>query len=141
MWHYRSGSHIEHQSQLHFKSFYLTLFSVIFRPNSCWLWIPLNNTNNIFSQKCCNNTGQILVGYALIIIIQFNFLLFMCRVNSYNTIQYNNNNNNNNSIQFFIIYAPSQQPQGQLQKQHSTDIHNYIMDTHNIKSRVNCRST
>jgi hypothetical protein len=45
----------------------------------------------------------------------------------------------NNSIQFFIIYVPSQQPQGQLQTQHSTD--NYIMDTHNIKSRVNCRST
>jgi hypothetical protein len=26
----------------------------------------------------------------------------------------NNNNNNNNSIQFFIIYVPSQQLQGQL---------------------------
>jgi hypothetical protein len=39
-----------------------------------------------------------------------------------------------NSIQFFIIYVPSQQPQGQLQTQHSTDIHNYIMDAHNIKS-------
>jgi hypothetical protein len=25
----------------------------------------------------------------------------------------------NNSIQFFIIYVPSQQPQGQLQTQHS----------------------
>jgi hypothetical protein len=48
---------------------------------------------------------------------------------------------NNNSIQFFIIYVPSQQPQGQLQTQHSTDIHNYIMDTYNIKARVNCRST
>jgi hypothetical protein len=45
------------------------------------------------------------------------------------------------SIQFFIIYVLSQQPQDQLQTQHSTDIHNYIMDTHNIKSRVNCRST
>jgi hypothetical protein len=43
-------------------------------------------------------------------------------------------------IQFFIIYVSSQQLQGQLQTQHSTDIHNY-MDTHNIKSRVNCRST
>jgi hypothetical protein len=32
--------------------------------------------------------------------------------------------------------VPSQQPQGQLQTQHSTDIHNYIMDTHNIKSRI-----
>jgi hypothetical protein len=29
--------------------------------------------------------------------------------------------NNNNSIQFFIIYVPSQQPQGQLQAQHSVD--------------------
>jgi hypothetical protein len=28
-------------------------------------------------------------------------------------------NNNNNSIQFFIIYVPSQQLQGQLQTQHS----------------------
>jgi hypothetical protein len=27
--------------------------------------------------------------------------------------------NNNNSIQFCIIYVPSQQPQGQLQTQHS----------------------
>jgi hypothetical protein len=27
----------------------------------------------------------------------------------------------NNSIQFFIIYVPSQQPQGQLQAQHSVD--------------------
>jgi hypothetical protein len=33
----------------------------------------------------------------------------------------NNNNNNNNSIQLFIIYVPSQQPQGQLQTQHSAD--------------------
>jgi hypothetical protein len=46
-----------------------------------------------------------------------------------------------NSIQFFIIYVPSQQPQVQLQTQHSADIHKYIMDTHNIKSRVNSRST
>jgi hypothetical protein len=30
----------------------------------------------------------------------------------------NNNNNNNNSIQFFIIYVPSEQLQGQLQTQH-----------------------
>jgi hypothetical protein len=29
------------------------------------------------------------------------------------------NNDNNNSIQFFIIYVPSQQLQGQLQPQHS----------------------
>jgi hypothetical protein len=40
-------------------------------------------------------------------------------------LQMNNNNNsntnntNNNLIQFFIIYAPSQQLQGQLQTQHS----------------------
>jgi hypothetical protein len=37
------------------------------------------------------------------------------------------NNNNNNSIQFFIIYVPSQQLQGQLQTQHSVDTSNYIM--------------
>jgi hypothetical protein len=40
----------------------------------------------------------------------------------------NNNNNNNNSIQFFIIYVPSQQPQGQLQTEHRVDTSNYIMD-------------
>jgi hypothetical protein len=35
----------------------------------------------------------------------------------------NSSSNNNNffSIQFFIIYVPSQQPQGQLQAQHSVD--------------------
>jgi hypothetical protein len=42
-----------------------------------------------------------------------------------------------NSIQFLIIYVMSQQPQRQLQTQHSTDIHKYLMDTHIIKSRVN----
>jgi hypothetical protein len=42
-----------------------------------------------------------------------------------------------NSIQFFIIYVPSQQPQGQLQTQHSTDIHNYIMDTKQKKTKTN----
>jgi hypothetical protein len=31
--------------------------------------------------------------------------------------------NFNNSIQFFIIYVLSQQLQGQLQTQHSVDIH------------------
>jgi hypothetical protein len=41
-----------------------------------------------------------------------------------------------NSIQFFIIYVPSQQPQGQLQAQHSVDTGNYIMDKHNIKSKT-----
>jgi hypothetical protein len=43
---------------------------------------------------------------------------------------------NNNSIKFFIIYVPSQQPQGQLQAQHSVDTDNYIMDKHNIKSKT-----
>jgi hypothetical protein len=68
----------------------------------------------------------------------------------------NNNNNNNsilyylcaestatliqfNSIQFFIIYVPSQQPQGQLQTQHRVDKSNYIMDNHDIKSKSNYR--
>jgi hypothetical protein len=46
-----------------------------------------------------------------------------------------------NSIQFFIIYVLNQQLQSQLQTQHSADIHNYIMDTLNIESRINCRST
>jgi hypothetical protein len=41
-----------------------------------------------------------------------------------------------NSIQFPIIYLPSQQPQGQLQTQHSVDTSNYIMDKHNIKSKT-----
>jgi hypothetical protein len=40
----------------------------------------------------------------------------------------NNNNNNNNSIQFFIIYVPSQQPNGQLQTQHSLDVGIYIIE-------------
>jgi hypothetical protein len=30
-------------------------------------------------------------------------------------------------------YVPSQQPQGQLQTQHSVDESNYIMDKHYIK--------
>jgi hypothetical protein len=50
-----------------------------------------------------------------IIIIQFNSILFM--------------------------YVPSQQPQGPLQTQHSTDIHRYIMDRLNRESRINFRST
>jgi hypothetical protein len=38
------------------------------------------------------------------------------------------------SIQFFIIYVPRQQLQGQLHKQHSVDTSNYIMSTqHKIK--------
>jgi hypothetical protein len=41
-------------------------------------------------------------------------------------------------IQFFnIIYVPSQQPQGQLQAQHSVDTDNYIMDKHNINNNNN----
>jgi hypothetical protein len=40
----------------------------------------------------------------------------------------------NNSIQFFIIYLPSQQMQGQLQTQHSVDTGNHIMDKHDIKT-------
>jgi hypothetical protein len=44
-------------------------------------------------------------------------------------------------IQLFIIYASSEQLQGQLQRQHSADIANYIMDRHNIKSRVNYGDT
>jgi hypothetical protein len=42
----------------------------------------------------------------------------------------------NNSIQFFIIYVPSQQPQGQLQAQHSVVKNNYFMNRHNIKSKT-----
>jgi hypothetical protein len=34
---------------------------------------------------------------------------------------------------------PSQQPQGQLQTQHSVDESIYIMDNHNIKSKSNYR--
>jgi hypothetical protein len=44
-----------------------------------------------------------------------------------------------NSVQLFIIYVPSQQPQGQLQTQHSVDTSNYIMDKHYIKSKTNYR--
>jgi cell division protein FtsL len=32
------------------------------------------------------------------------------------------------SVQFFIIYVPSQQLQGQLQTQHTVDTGNYIKD-------------
>jgi hypothetical protein len=35
-----------------------------------------------------------------------------------------------NKIKFFIIYVPSQQPQGQLQTQHSVDTSKYIMNNH-----------
>jgi hypothetical protein len=36
-------------------------------------------------------------------------------------------------IQFFIIYVPSQQLQGQYQTQHSVDTGNYIKDKHNME--------
>jgi hypothetical protein len=39
--------------------------------------------------------------------------------------------------QFFIIYVLSQQPQGQLQTQHSVDRSSYILNKHNIKSKSN----
>jgi hypothetical protein len=38
------------------------------------------------------------------------------------------------SVQFFIIYVPSQQLQGQLRTQHSVDTSNYIMEQYNIKT-------
>jgi hypothetical protein len=43
----------------------------------------------------------------------------------------------NNSVQFFIIYVPSQQLQGQLQTLHSVDTSNYIVGRHNKKSKKN----
>jgi hypothetical protein len=43
----------------------------------------------------------------------------------------------NNSIQFFIIYVLSQQPQGQLQTQHSVGKSSYILDKQNVKSKTN----
>jgi hypothetical protein len=52
-------------------------------------------------------------------------IFFVCN----NSIQFN-------SIQFFIIYVPSQQPEGQLQTQHSVVIINCIMDKHNIKIKT-----
>jgi hypothetical protein len=42
-----------------------------------------------------------------------------------------------NLVQIFIIYVPSQQPQVQLQTQHSVDTSNYIMDNHNIITKTN----
>jgi hypothetical protein len=44
-------------------------------------------------------------------------------------------------IQFFIIYVPTQQPQGQLQIQHSVGTGNYSMDKNNIKSKTNYMQT
>jgi hypothetical protein len=40
----------------------------------------------------------------------------------------------NNSLQFFIIYVPNQQLQGQLQTDHSVATGNYIKDKQNIKT-------
>jgi hypothetical protein len=40
----------------------------------------------------------------------------------------NNNSNSNNSVKTFVIYVPSQQLQGQLQKQPSVDTGNLITD-------------
>jgi hypothetical protein len=50
---------------------------------------------------------------------------------------HDNDNDDDDSIQFFIIYVPSQQLQGQLQTQYSVDTSNYIMDKHNIKWKSN----
>jgi hypothetical protein len=40
-------------------------------------------------------------------------------------------------IQFFIVYVPSQQLQGQLQRQNSVNTGNYTIDKHNLKSKTN----
>jgi hypothetical protein len=45
----------------------------------------------------------------------------------------------NNSVQFFIIYVPNEQLQGQLRAQHSVNTSNYIMEQYNIKSKTNYR--
>jgi hypothetical protein len=54
-----------------------------------------------------------------------------------------NNNNNNliqfNSIQFFIVYVPNQQPNGQLQTQHSLDAGIYIIDKHKLQASTGGR--
>jgi hypothetical protein len=49
--------------------------------------------------------------------------------------------NSNNSVQFFIIYVPSQQPQGQLQTQRSVDTGNYIMDRQQLQASTGGKST
>jgi hypothetical protein len=38
--------------------------------------------------------------------------------------------------QFFIIYVPSQQTQGQLEAQHSADKNINFINKHNIKSKT-----
>jgi hypothetical protein len=46
-----------------------------------------------------------------------------------------------NSIQLnsLLLNVSSQQPQGQLQTQHSVDTSNYIVGEHNLKSKSNER--
>jgi hypothetical protein len=44
-----------------------------------------------------------------------------------------NDDDDNNSIQFFIIYVPIQQLQGQLQTQSNVHTSNYIMDKHYVR--------
>jgi hypothetical protein len=46
---------------------------------------------------------------------------------------------NSNAVKIFIIYAPIQQVQAQLQTKHNVDTGNYIMDRYNIKSKTNYR--
>jgi hypothetical protein len=57
----------------------------------------------------------------------------------YLVLKFYSTSSSSNSIQFFIIYVPSQQPQGQLQTEHKVDTSNYIMDKHNIKTKTNFR--
>jgi predicted transglutaminase-like protease len=45
----------------------------------------------------------------------------------------------NNSIQLFIIYVLSQQPEGQLQTQHSVDTSSYIIDKHKLQASTGWR--
>jgi hypothetical protein len=58
----------------------------------------------------------------LIIIIIIIIIIIEDNNTTTTTTTTTNNNNNNNSIEFFIFYVLSQQLQGQLQTQHSTEI-------------------
>jgi hypothetical protein len=53
------------------------------------------------------------------------------KTTNFNSIQFN-------AVQLFIIYVPSQQPQGQLQTQHSVDTGNYIIEKyqHKVKDKL-----
>jgi hypothetical protein len=53
----------------------------------------------------------------------------------YKAFNENDDDDDDNSIQFFIIYVPSQQLQGQLQTQHSADTSklHYGQTLHKIK--------